>query len=82
MDKHDARSQHSMPFVLNDPTQFFSTSQYTSDAIDPVLHESCHRTTFPSAFWQADNICLNFLGLFGEHVHPVPSPLFSFNIHK
>jgi hypothetical protein len=72
MERHYIGYQHSTPFVLNNPTQFFflSVSHYTCDIIavsrcmistvnTPLLSQ------LPSASRQADNICLNFFGLFG-----------------
>jgi hypothetical protein len=84
------RCLHSTPFVLNCPTQFiFSVSQYTSDTVVlaawilPIALLSCPRKQLPSAYWQADNICLNFIGQSGEHVciHCFECS-FGFNIHK
>jgi hypothetical protein len=51
----------------------FLVLQYTSDIsvalvvwILPSELLSCPRKQMPSAFWQADIICLNFFDLFGE----------------
>jgi hypothetical protein len=52
----------------------------------PLLHEFRHQHSFscpgkqiPSAFWQADNLCLNFFGFFGECmcIRCFDCPLFS-----
>jgi hypothetical protein len=61
-----------MPFALNDPTQFFSASHYTSDIIVVLF---CMNSSINTPFlsqktdaisFLANNVCLNFFGLFGE----------------
>jgi hypothetical protein len=72
MEEHYAGCQHSTPFVLNDPTQFFSVSQYTCDIIVvPCCMDSTISTPFLSqktvaVSFLAENVCLNFFILFGE----------------
>jgi hypothetical protein len=68
--------QHSTPFVLNGSTQFFLVFSNTLLTllwslvawIPPSALLSCPRKQLPSIFWQVDNVCLNFFGLFGECV--------------
>jgi hypothetical protein len=79
-EEHYTGCQHSTPFVPNIRPYafffffFFRVSHNTSDVIvvpccknstisTPLLSKkSCHGLL-------ADNVCLNFLGLFGEYVH-------------
>jgi hypothetical protein len=75
MEEHYTRHQHSKPFVLNDPMQFFfSILQYTSDVIVAICSlDSTISTPFLSQktgviSFLADNICLNIFGFFGESV--------------
>jgi hypothetical protein len=63
-----------MPFVLTGPTQLPSVSQYTSDiTVVPCCTNSNISTPFLSRktdaiTFVADNIYLNFSGLFGERM--------------
>jgi hypothetical protein len=63
--------------LMAGPTQFFSVSQFTSDVI---VAPCCYNSTISTPFLSqktvaishlADNVCLNFFGLFGECVHPL-----------
>jgi hypothetical protein len=74
MEEHYTVCQHSTPFVLNGSMQFFSVSQYTFDII---LVPCCIISTMSTLFllqksvaisFLADNVCLNFFGLFVECV--------------
>jgi hypothetical protein len=55
MKEHYTRYQHSMPLVLNGPTQIFSVWQYTSDITEIPC---CMNFTIS---FLAD-VCLNFFG--------------------
>jgi hypothetical protein len=77
MKEHYTGCQHSTFFVLNGPMLlvFFGVSQYTSDVIvvpccmnSSISNLSSPRKPLASAFLQADNVYLNFIGLFGECV--------------
>jgi hypothetical protein len=77
MKEHYTVCQHSTPFVLNGwPYAVFLVFLNTLLMLLRSLVAwipssallSCPRKQLPSAFWQADNICLNFFGLFGECV--------------
>jgi hypothetical protein len=89
MKEHYTVCQHSMPFVLNGPTQFFLVFRSTLPTllwslvawIPPSALLSYPRKQVQSAFWQAD-ISLNFFGFSGECVHALLWLLFGFNIHK
>jgi hypothetical protein len=64
---------HSMPFVLNGPTQIVSVSQYTSDVtVVPCCVNSTIITPFLSqktvAISLVADVCLSFFGLFAECV--------------
>jgi hypothetical protein len=75
MEEHHTGCQHSTRFVLNGPTHlYFSALQYTSDAI---VVPCCMNFTISTPFltqetvaisFLADNVRLNFFGLFGECV--------------
>jgi hypothetical protein len=71
MGEHYTRCQHSTPFILNGPTQFFNVSQYTSvitvapccmnsTISTPSLSQRTHAISFLA------DVCLNFFGLSGE----------------
>jgi hypothetical protein len=65
--------EHSTLFVLNGPMLFFSVSQYTSEVIVAPCCMNSTVTPFLSQktiviSFLIDGICLNFFGLFGEHV--------------
>jgi hypothetical protein len=77
MEEHYTGYQHSMPFVLNG--QSYAVFLVFHDTLLTLLWSCvawippsslfyCNRKQLPSAFWQADNVCLNFFGLFGECV--------------
>jgi hypothetical protein len=67
MDEHYTACQHSMPFVLNGPMQFF---ECFSIHCDIILVPCCMNSTFPvpeTSCHQLSGISLfNFFGLFGE----------------
>jgi hypothetical protein len=76
IEKHYTGCQHSAPFVLNGPTQFFlcvlrsriqtllwSYCFMNSTISTPFL--PCPRKQLPLDFWQADKGCLSILWLFG-----------------
>jgi hypothetical protein len=74
MEEHYTGCQHSTSFVLNGHTQFFYCfAIHLVMLCSPLLHEFHHQHFFhvlsqkTVASWQAD-ICLNFLGSFGEYV--------------
>jgi hypothetical protein len=88
MEEHYTVCQHSTPFLLNCHTQFLVFRNTLLALLCPLLHEfhhqhscpvpknSCHKT----AFWQADNISLNFSACIGESV--LLWLRFGFKIHK
>jgi hypothetical protein len=59
MEEHYIKYQHSMPFVLNGPTQFLSVLQYISNLIVVPCCMNCtisnpflsQEKQLPSAFW-------------------------------
>jgi hypothetical protein len=74
MEEHYTGCQHSMPFVLNGLTHFFSVLQYTADVI---VVPCCMNSTISTPFlcqktvaisFLAENVCLNVFGFSGECV--------------
>jgi hypothetical protein len=72
MEEHYTGFQHSTPFILDGPMQSALPPQYTSDIIVvPYCMTSIISTpSLPQKIvvisFLADNICLNFVGLFSE----------------
>jgi hypothetical protein len=85
MEEHYTGCQHSTPFVLNISAHFFNVSQCTFDVIvAPCCMSSTVSTPFlpqntAAISFLAENVCLNFFGLFGEcvFIHCFDCPLIS-----
>jgi hypothetical protein len=73
MEEYYTGCQHSIPFLLNGPRQFFSVSQNTSDVVMvPCCMNSTISTPFLSQKTVASSfladVCLSPFGVFGECV--------------
>jgi hypothetical protein len=58
MKEHNTERQHSTPFVLNGPTQFFNVSQCTSDV---TAFPCCMNPTISTPFVSKKTIAISFL---------------------